>query len=82
MMLPSGNDAAVTIAENFGDFADDEEDLAKDDLEILTQFRNNRRKKGKKIDQMDYFISQMNFYGKKFDLKNTYYANPHGNFNF
>ena len=31
---------------------------------------------------MGYFISQMNFYGKKFDLKNTYYANPHGNFHF
>ena len=81
MMLPSGNDAAVTIAENFGDFADDEDEMTKDDMEILKEYRNNRKKK-RKIDQMDYFISQMNFYGKKFDLKNTYYANPHGNFHF
>jgi hypothetical protein len=47
MMLPSGNDAAVTIAENFGDFADDEDEMTKDDMEILKEYRNNRKKKGK-----------------------------------
>jgi D-alanyl-D-alanine carboxypeptidase len=34
-MLPSGNDAAVTLAENFGDYAEDEEDMSGDDYLAL-----------------------------------------------
>ena len=40
MMLPSGNDAAVTIAENFGDYADDEEELSYEELKALNFYRS------------------------------------------
>ena len=38
-MLPSGNDAAVTIAENFGDYADDEDELSYEELKALNFYR-------------------------------------------
>jgi D-alanyl-D-alanine carboxypeptidase len=39
LMLPSGNDAAVAIAENFGDYADDEDELNYQDIEALNIYR-------------------------------------------
>lgn len=43
-MLPSGNDAAVTLAENFGDYLDNDSDLSDDDLDALKNYRGTRKK--------------------------------------
>jgi len=55
MMLPSGNDAAVTIAENFGDYIDDEKDLDEEDYNALIDFKN--KKKSPTLSRMDFFLS-------------------------
>lgn len=76
MMLPSGNDAAVTIAENFGDYIDDEKDLDEEDYNALIDFKN--KKKSPTLSRMDFFLSQMNLFANKFEMSKTTYANPHG----
>ena len=71
MMLPSGNDAASCLAENFG---------------IFLYHEIFERKIGGRKDQvslpkkgcLSYFIDEMNEYAKKLNLKNTLYANVHG----
>jgi D-alanyl-D-alanine carboxypeptidase len=73
LMLPSGNDAAVTLAENFGDYQEDDND--EEDQEALAEFRRNKKMN---CHHTDYFLSQMNLWAKRFGLSNTYYANPHG----
>lgn len=55
MMLPSGNDAAVTIAENFGDYIEDEKELDEDDYNALIEFKI--KKKSPTLSRMDYFLS-------------------------
>ena len=71
MMLPSGNDAASCLSENFG---------------IFLYYECFERKVGKKSDFktlpkkgcLSYFIEEMNECAKKLKLKNTLYANAHG----
>lgn len=43
LMLPSGNDAAVTLAENFGDFLDADADLSDDDISALKAYRKSKK---------------------------------------
>ena len=62
LMLPSGNDASVALAEHFGarygatDGGTDHE----------------------KIDSYDHFIQQMNDVAKEIGLQSTHFNNPHG----
>lgn len=63
MMLPSGNDAAYTLAEYCGSL------MAKD-------ARINRKKRC--IGNVDFFVKQMNMWAKQLKLKNTLFLNPHG----
>ncbi len=68
-MLPSGNDAAVALAENFGYI-----------LLLIKQ-----RKRGKELtnptnigDPLQLFVQEMNSLAAKFHLKKTKFSNPHG----
>jgi D-alanyl-D-alanine carboxypeptidase len=63
MMLPSGNDAAYTLAEFCGGL------MAKDP-------RLNKKKRG--LGNVDFFVKQMNMWAKQLKLKNTLFLNPHG----
>lgn len=42
-MLPSGNDAAVTLAENFGEYLDNNECFSDDDIDALKEYRRSKR---------------------------------------
>lgn len=70
MMLPSGNDAASCLAENFGIF------LFYESFEQKTGKKNliTLPKKG----CLNYFLDEMNDCAKKFKLKHTLFANVHG----
>ena len=63
MMLPSGNDAAYTLAEYCGGL------MSKDP-------RINKKKTC--IGNIDFFVKQMNAWAKQLKLKNTLFLNPHG----
>lgn len=63
MMLPSGNDAAYTLAEYCGGL------MSKDP-------RINKKKTC--IGNVDFFVKQMNAWAKQLKLKNTLFLNPHG----
>jgi D-alanyl-D-alanine carboxypeptidase len=70
MMLPSGNDAALTLAENFGRL-------------MLTLRRAVKRDDHGKDPQggssIDIFVKEMNRVAKHVvHLRKTNYANPHG----
>lgn len=66
-MLPSGNDAAVTLAEGF--------------TELLMKARARPGISGAKPNSknnMGIFIKEMNIMAKKLHMKQTNYTNPHG----
>ncbi len=67
-MLPSGNDAAVTLAEGF--------------TELLVRARARPGIQGSKPvsknNTMGLFIKEMNIMAKKLHMKQTTYTNPHG----
>jgi D-alanyl-D-alanine carboxypeptidase len=67
-MLPSGNDAAVTLAEGF--------------TELLIKARARpgiaASKPNSKNKEMGIFIKEMNIMAKKLHMKQTNYTNPHG----
>ena len=62
MMLPSGNDAAYTLAEYCGG----------------VMLQNSKTNKKEKTDKVIYFIKQMNFFCKKLGFKSCKFFNPHG----
>lgn len=84
LMLPSGNDAAVCLSENFGEYLYEVSQLRikatnatnKDDTEANVIGTNDKRRQTK--DPARYFIQEMNRYARALKLENTVYANPHG----
>lgn len=78
-MLPSGNDAALTLAENFGRLmrslkrVSGRKECSKDEtgkIELTTNFGGS---------YIDTFVKEMNRVAKHLvHLKKTNYANPHG----
>jgi len=64
LMLPSGNDAALTLAYGFGN--------------IIVRKKKKKVVEGAPVSPVKEFVKEMNKLAKKFGLKNTYYANPHG----
>ena len=66
-MLPSGNDAAHALAEFFGDLLIGQNTLRK--------FENWQKRME---EAMFTFLGVMNSNAKKFLMKSTFYANPHG----
>ena len=67
MMLPSGNDAAYTIAEYFGQFI----------LEQKNQTKFNEKSKFVNT-PVKYFLKEMNQNAAKLKMTNTFYDSPHG----
>ena len=65
LMLPSGNDAAVTLAENFSERI----------FDAKTQHQKNNTYFSKSY---SLFIKQMNATAKRIHVRNTAYTNPHG----
>ena len=75
-MLPSGNDAAVVLAENFGCL------LYSNSIGLSEIFKEiHSVDVTEDIYVKDYvklFLNEMNKYAKELDLKNTNFSNPHG----
>ncbi len=66
LMLPSGNDASVALAEHFG------KHLAK------ANNRDTSGNNGKDAGPYDYFIAAMNEKAKTLGMESTHFENPHG----
>jgi D-alanyl-D-alanine carboxypeptidase (penicillin-binding protein 5/6) len=73
LMLPSGNDAAVSLAESFGTYIYLKSDKCKEKMKQDPDHANKQVK-----DPIKYFLYLMNKTAADLELKNTYYANPHG----
>ena len=73
MMLPSGNDAALAIAEYFGK-------LIKDSM--LPPIPLQKLEPVKMPSPLKLFVQRMNKNAQEMGLTETYYANPHGLTNF
>lgn len=65
LLLPSGNDASVALAEHFGSRA-------------LGLLEPGSRGKDDSADPLEVFVEAMNREAKRLGLKNTSYKNPHG----
>lgn len=84
-MLPSGNDAAVCLSENFGEYlyevslirikATNAANGSKEENNV-TNPNDDKRRPPK--DPARYFILEMNRYARALKLDSTVYANPHG----
>jgi len=72
LMLPSGNDAAMALAENFGTFLY----LRSDEYKAKCNRENSKSTETK--NPMKYFIRFMNETASELGLLFTQYANPHG----
>ncbi|EAS04236.3 D-alanyl-D-alanine carboxypeptidase family protein (macronuclear) [Tetrahymena thermophila SB210] len=73
MMLPSGNDAAFVLAENFGVYLYMQTDKFK---EKYGNAQTNKKLKVK--NPITYFIKEMNDFAEKLNMQDTYFTNPHG----
>jgi D-alanyl-D-alanine carboxypeptidase (penicillin-binding protein 5/6) len=83
MMLPSGNDAAATLAECLGalSYLNNHHDTSG----LVEQFINDRSKKEqlsqivRSVNQASsYFIYEMNRYAKELNVTNSVWCNAHG----
>ncbi|KAL4500476.1 hypothetical protein ABPG72_003427 [Tetrahymena utriculariae] len=73
MMLPSGNDAAFVLAENFGVYLYMQTDKFKE------KYGNAQINKKLKVkNPITYFIKEMNNFAEKLNMQDTYFTNPHG----
>jgi len=73
LMLPSGNDAAISLAESFGTYIYLKSDKCKQRTKVDPTHPTQKVKNAIK-----YFLNLMNKTAIELGLKNTYYANPHG----
>jgi D-alanyl-D-alanine carboxypeptidase len=67
-MLPSGNDAAVTLSEHFGNIL----------LSNTSFSKKNPLSLNSEISPYKTFLDEMNKYAKELNMVYTFYANPHG----
>ena len=68
LMLPSGNDSAYTLAENFGLYLHQE--ALNSGKNVQAELRNKSN--------VELFVEEMNDQAKKLRLYNTFFANSHG----
>jgi len=83
LLLPSGNDAAVALAQYFGKFLSFKlvrDTDSKNVRETLQKFKEFTEFYNKEYDKesVKLFIFEMNKNCHKIGLKNTYFANVHG----
>lgn len=70
MMLPSGNDAAIALAEHVGQ-----------KMLIEKRYSNNDYNNNDDVTELEgynSFIRKMNKHAKRLNMRNTHYVNPHG----
>lgn len=73
MMLPSGNDAAYTLAEHFGN------DLKKRKYQNVTETQLKLAPfSAFNGSEVKYFLKEMNFQAQKIKMTSTFYDSPHG----
>ena len=87
MMLPSGNDAAMVLAEYFGSSGRDDEHISVDATREEPVFNNLTEAdssetgapvQARQNDPVLTFVTRMNDRAKEMQLLTTKYANPHG----
>ena len=78
LMLPSGNDASIIIAENIGGIINIFKQIP--DLKEIVYKREVFKKiyTKKVINPIGYFVTEMNKNAKFLGMKHTIFANPHG----
>jgi len=69
LMLPSGNNAAYSLAENFGEYLKEK---------YLSHGDSITQQKLKYKSHMEVFVKEMNNYATRLNLKSTSFYNPHG----
>lgn len=74
LMLPSGNDAAMCLAESFGTFIYMQSDEYKQKLKRNPEFANFTKNRN----GLRYFLNAMNKTAEELELLETRYDNPHG----
>jgi D-alanyl-D-alanine carboxypeptidase len=85
LMMPSGNDAAICLSENFGEYLYEVSQIrikavnsANNKEETVNNSIPNNDKRRQARDPARYFIQEMNRYARALKLDGTVYANPHG----
>lgn len=73
LMLPSGNDAALTLAENFGTYIYLKSEKYKAKVKQDPSYADKKVR-----EPVKYFLCMMNKMASELGLKFTYYANSHG----
>ena len=73
MMLPSGNDAAYSLAESFGTYIYIQSAEYKEKMKITPELAQQKVK-----NPIKYFLDSMNKTASDLKMRSTYYANPHG----
>lgn len=80
LMLPSGNDAAVTIGENFSEMLRNSRGKReKPNLMIIDKVKSTKYVVTE-VKRTSYalFVREMNVYAKRLFLRSTFFTNPHG----
>lgn len=84
MMLPSGNDAAIALAEHVGQKMLMEKRYKSDINNIYNNDDDDSgggdiyRKEVTELEGYNAFIKKMNKHAKRLNMRNTHYVNPHG----
>lgn len=79
LMLPSGNDAAVCLAEGFSDIiarSPAQKQLQRKESKIQKKCSDTTSQKPTK--SFSLFVKEMNLMAQRYHMKNTQYTNPHG----
>ena len=69
MMLPSGNDAAYTLAEHFGEKLFEQKSVKTESCNPNSKFS---------MTPVKYFLKEMNSHASRLKMSNTFYDSPHG----
>jgi D-alanyl-D-alanine carboxypeptidase (penicillin-binding protein 5/6) len=72
LLLPSGNDASVALAEHFGDRFSSDKEGRKEQADADDENRNSAN------DPLDRFVAEMNRTARSLGMSKTAYRNPHG----
>lgn len=76
LMLPSGNDAAMALAEHFGKIVYEERRKTKFINQLVSDICSSKPKEN--IDQCRYFLNEMNSTAARLNMWDTNFSNPHG----
>ena len=77
-MIPSGNDAAYCLAENFGAYLYFESVNSLYKIKKIGDFDIYDENLAYSKDLISFFLNEMNRVGKELGLTNTLFANVHG----